>query len=145
MKDARDGLILLIEDNPDDVELTRLALRETDLPMRLVVARDGVEAVEALLGAEAVHPQLVLLDLKLPKLNGLDVLSRMRADERTRHLPVVVLTSSLEDEDLARCYALGANSYVRKPVDFARFVDVVNRLGIYWLVLNELPPELRPN
>lgn len=145
MKDARDGLILLIEDNPDDVELTRLALRETDLPMRMVVARDGVEAVEALLGAQAIHPQLVLLDLKLPKLNGLDVLSRMRADERTRHLPVVVLTSSLEDEDLARCYALGANSYVRKPVDFARFVDVVNRLGIYWLVLNELPPELRPN
>ena len=145
MKDARDGLILLIEDNPDDVELTRLALRETDLPMRMVVARDGVEAVEALLGAQAIHPQLVLLDLKLPKLNGLDVLSRMRADERTRHLPVVVLTSSLEDEDLAKCYALGANSYVRKPVDFARFVDVVNRLGIYWLVLNELPPELRPN
>ena len=141
----KNGLILLIEDNPDDVELTRLALRETDLPMRMVVARDGVEAVEALLGAEAIHPQLVLLDLKLPKLNGLDVLSRMRADERTRNLPVVVLTSSLEDEDLAKCYALGANSYVRKPVDFARFVDVVNRLGIYWLVLNELPPELRSN
>ena len=141
----KDGLILLIEDNPDDVELTRLALRETDLPMRMVVARDGVEAVEALLGKEAIHPQLVLLDLKLPKLNGLDVLSRMRADARTRNLPVVVLTSSLEDEDLARCYALGANSYVRKPVDFARFVDVVNRLGIYWLVLNELPPDLRAN
>jgi two-component system response regulator len=142
---VKDGLILLIEDNPDDVELTRLALRETDLPMRMVVARDGVEAVEALLGDAAIHPQLVLLDLKLPKLNGLDVLSRMRADDRTRNLPVVVLTSSLEDEDLAKCYALGANSYVRKPVDFARFVDVVNRLGIYWLVLNELPPELRPN
>ena len=141
----KDGLILLIEDNPDDVELTRLALRETDLPMRMVVARDGVEAVEALLGAAAIHPQLVLLDLKLPRLNGLDVLSRMRADDRTRNLPVVVLTSSLEDEDLAKCYALGANSYVRKPVDFARFVDVVNRLGIYWLVLNELPPELRAN
>jgi two-component system response regulator len=142
---VKDGLILLIEDNPDDVELTRLALRETDLPMRMVVARDGVEAVEALLGAQAIHPQLVLLDLKLPKLNGLDVLSRMRADDRTRNLPVVVLTSSLEDEDLAKCYALGANSYVRKPVDFARFVDVVNRLGIYWLVLNELPPDLRAN
>ena len=141
----KDGLILLIEDNPDDVELTRLALRETDLPMRMVVARDGVEAVEALLGEEAIHPQLVLLDLKLPKLDGLDVLKRMRADDRTRSLPVVVLTSSLEDEDLAKCYALGANSYVRKPVDFARFVDVVNRLGIHWLVLNELPPELRPN
>ena len=141
----KDGLILLIEDNPDDVELTRLALRETDLPMRMIVARDGVEAVEALLGEDAIHPQLVLLDLKLPKLNGLDVLSRMRADDRTRNLPVVVLTSSLEDEDLAKCYALGANSYVRKPVDFARFVDVVNRLGIYWLVLNELPPELRAN
>lgn len=141
----RDNLILLIEDNPDDVELTRLALRETDLPTRMVVARDGVEAVEALLGESAIHPQLVLLDLKLPKLDGLDVLQRMRADERTRGLPVVVLTSSLEDEDLSRCYALGANSYVRKPVDFARFVDVVNRLGIYWLVLNELPPELRAN
>jgi two-component system response regulator len=142
---VKDGLILLIEDNPDDVELTRLALRETDLPMRMVVARDGVEAVEALLGEAAIHPQLVLLDLKLPKLDGLDVLSRMRADARTRNLPVVVLTSSLEDEDLAKCYALGANSYVRKPVDFARFVDVVNRLGIYWLVLNELPPDLRAN
>jgi two-component system response regulator len=142
---VKDTLILLIEDNPDDVELTRLALRETDLPTRMVVARDGVEAVEALLGEAAIHPQLVLLDLKLPKLDGLDVLSRMRADERTRNLPVVVLTSSLEDEDLAKCYALGANSYVRKPVDFARFVDVVNRLGIYWLVLNELPPELRAN
>lgn len=141
----RDNLILLIEDNPDDVELTRLALRETDLPTRMVVARDGVEAVEALLGESAIHPQLVLLDLKLPKLDGLDVLQRMRVDERTRGLPVVVLTSSLEDEDLSRCYALGANSYVRKPVDFARFVDVVNRLGIYWLVLNELPPELRAN
>ena len=141
----RDNLILLIEDNPDDVELTRLALRETDLPTKMVVARDGVEAIEALLGEQAIRPQLVLLDLKLPKLNGLDVLQRMRADERTRNLPVVVLTSSLEDEDLARCYALGANSYVRKPVDFARFVDVVNRLGIYWLVLNELPPDLRSN
>jgi len=142
---VRDNLILLIEDNPDDVELTRLALRETDLPTRMVVARDGVEAVEALLGESAIHPQLVLLDLKLPKLDGLDVLQRMRADDRTRNLPVVVLTSSLENEDLARCYALGANSYVRKPVDYARFVDVVNRLGIYWLVLNELPADLRAN
>jgi CheY-like chemotaxis protein len=138
-------LILLIEDNADDVELTRLALRETDLPTRMVVARDGAEALEALLGEGAIRPQLVLLDLKLPKLDGLDVLRRVRADERTRNLPVVVLSSSLEDEDLARCYALGANSYVRKPVDFARFVDVVNRLGIYWLVLNELPPDLRAN
>jgi two-component system response regulator len=142
---VRDSLILLIEDNADDVELTRLALRETDLPTRMVVARDGVEAIEALLGERAIRPQLVLLDLKLPKLDGLDVLRRVRADERTRNLPVVVLSSSIEDEDLARCYALGANSYVRKPVDFARFVDVVNRLGIYWLVLNELPPDLRAN
>jgi two-component system response regulator len=140
---VRDSLILLIEDNPDDVELTRLALRETDLPTKMVVARDGVEALEVLLGERAIRPQLVLLDLKLPKLDGLDVLRRVRADQRTRNLPVVVLSSSVEDEDLARCYALGANSYVRKPVDFARFVDVVNRLGIYWLVLNELPPELR--
>jgi two-component system response regulator len=142
---VRDSLILLIEDNADDVELTRLALRETDLPTKMVVARDGVEAIEVLLGERAIRPQLVLLDLKLPKLDGLDVLRRVRADERTRNLPVVVLSSSVEDEDLARCYALGANSYVRKPVDFARFVDVVNRLGIYWLVLNELPPELRAN
>ncbi|CAA9230601.1 MAG: Two-component transcriptional response regulator, LuxR family [uncultured Chloroflexi bacterium] len=139
--------ILLVEDNPDDEELTRIALAESKIANELVVARDGVEAVDYLFGTGtfagrdlSAMPQVVLLDLKLPKLTGLEVLRRMRADERTRYLPVVVLTSSDEEQDLLESYGLGANSYVRKPVDFAQFVESVRQLGLYWLVLNRPAP-----
>ncbi|HET7770833.1 MAG TPA: response regulator [Chloroflexota bacterium] len=132
--------ILLVEDNPDDEELTRIAFEESNLANQLVVARDGVEALEYLLDSQRPLPQMVLLDLKLPKLNGLEVLRRLRADERTRFLPVVILTSSDEERDLFDSYGLGANSYVRKPVDFAQFVESVRQLGLYWLVLNRTPP-----
>ena len=132
--------ILLVEDNPDDEELTRIAFEESNLANQLVVARDGVEALEFLLDPKRPLPQIVLLDLKLPKLNGLEVLRRLRADERTKFLPVVILTSSDEERDLFDSYGLGANSYVRKPVDFAQFVDSVRQLGLYWLVLNRTPP-----
>jgi two-component system, response regulator len=142
--------ILLVEDNPDDEELTRVALEESKIANELVVARDGVEAVDYLFGTGAhagrdpsAMPQVVLLDLKLPKLNGLEVLRRMRAAERTRYLPVVILTSSDEEQDLLESYGLGANSYVRKPVDFAQFVESVRQLGLYWLVLNRAAPPAR--
>ena len=136
--------ILLVEDNPDDEELTRIAFEESNLANQLVVARDGVEALEYLLDSKRPLPQLVLLDLKLPKLNGLEVLRRLRADDRTKFLPVVILTSSDEERDLFDSYGLGANSYVRKPVDFAQFVDSVRQLGLYWLVLNRTPPTPTP-
>jgi len=147
-----DKVILLVEDNPDDEELTRLALQESNILNRLVVARDGAEALEYLFST-GVHadqgqvplPQLILLDLKLPKLDGLEVLRRVRADERTRLLPVVILTSSDEDQDLIRGYSLGANSYVRKPVDFTQFTEAVRHLGLYWLVLNHAPPAVHPS
>ena len=139
--------ILLVEDNPDDEELTRVALQESKIANTLVVARDGVEALDYLFGTGAhegrdtrLMPQVVLLDLKLPRLNGMEVLRRMRADDRTRYLPVVVLTSSDEEKDLFESYGLGANSYVRKPVDFAQFVDSVRQLELYWLVLNRPAP-----
>jgi CheY-like chemotaxis protein len=139
--------ILLVEDNPDDEELTRVALAESKIANTLVVARDGVEALDYLFGTgphagrDTRHmPQVVLLDLKLPRLSGTEVLRRMRADERTRYLPIVVLTSSDEEQDLFESYGLGANSYVRKPVDFAQFVDSVRQLGLYWLVLNKPAP-----
>ena len=132
--------ILLVEDNPDDEELTRIAFEESNLANQLVVAHDGVEALEFLLDPQRPLPQMVLLDLKLPKLNGLEVLRRLRADERGKFLPVVILTSSDEERDLFDSYGLGANSYVRKPVDFAQFVDSVRQLGLYWLVLNRTPP-----
>lgn len=136
--------ILLVEDNPDDGELTRLAFRECKFAYELVVAKDGQEALDYLF-ATGKHsardvcdmPQLVLLDLKLPRVNGLEVLKRVRADERTRFLPVVVLTSSREEQDLIDSYSLGANSYIQKPVDFNRFIEAVCQLGLYWLVLNE--------
>jgi two-component system, response regulator len=130
--------LLLVEDNPDDEALTLRAFRKHNLGNEVMVARDGVEALEVLLGGGPL-PQVVLLDLKLPRLDGLEVLRRLRSDERTRHLPVVVLTSSQEERDLVESYRLGANSYVRKPVDFAEFVDAVGHLGLYWLVLNKLP------
>ena len=132
--------ILLVEDNPDDEELTRIAFEESNLANQLVVARDGVEALEYLLDPAHALPQMVLLDLKLPRLNGLEVLRRLRADERTKFLPIVILTSSDEERDLLDSYGLGANSYVRKPVDFAQFVDSVRQLGLYWLVLNRPAP-----
>ncbi len=138
--------ILLVEDNPDDVALTRRALKKNNVLNEVVVARDGVEALDYLFGTGAyegrdtsVLPQLVLLDLKLPKVGGLEVLRRLRADERTRLLPVVILTSSREQQDLIGGYGYGANSYVRKPVDFAQFSRAVEQLKLYWLVLNESP------
>jgi two-component system, response regulator len=145
MKEQR--LILLVEDNDDDVELTLRALRRNRVANRVDVVRDGAEALEYLFatgsyaGRDARDtPNLVLLDLKLPKVGGLEVLERLRADPRTRRLPVVVLTSSNVETDLARSYDLGANSYIRKPVDFTQFMEAVNQLGLYWLVLNEAPP-----
>ncbi len=139
--------ILLVEDNPDDEALTRRALKKNNIGNEVVVARDGVEALDYLFGTGAYEgrdtsllPQLVLLDLKLPKVGGLEVLRRLRADERTRLLPVVILTSSREQQDLIGGYGYGANSYVRKPVDFAQFVEAVRQLGLYWLALNEAPP-----
>jgi two-component system response regulator len=143
-------LILLVEDNPDDEALTVRALKKNKIMNEVVVARDGVQALDYLFG-EGAHagrdtremPQLVLLDLKLPKLDGLRVLRRLRANDRTRLLPVVILTSSNEDKDRIDGYGLGANSYVRKPVDFDQFVAAVAQLGLYWLVLNEAPPTRR--
>jgi two-component system response regulator len=132
-------VILLVEDNPDDEALTLRAFKKSNLGNEVVVARDGVEALEFLMNHELELPKLVLLDLKLPKLDGMDVLERVRADERTRLLPVVVLTSSKEQEDLLKSYALGANSYIRKPVDFNQFIQAIQQLGLYWLVLNESP------
>ena len=140
-------VILLVEDNPDDEVLTLRALNKNNIKNDVVVARDGAEALDYLFGTgkyagrdTALMPQVVLLDLKLPKIEGLEVLRRVRADERTKLLPVVILTSSNEDQDRIAGYGLGANSYVRKPVDFTQFLDAARHLGLYWLVLNEAPP-----
>jgi len=145
MKEQR--LILLVEDNDDDVELTLRALRRNRVANRVDVVRDGAEALEYLFATGGYAgrdvrdtPNLVLMDLKLPKVGGLEVLERLRSDPRTRRLPVVILTSSNVESDLARSYDLGANSYIRKPVDFTQFMEAVNQLGLYWLVLNEAPP-----
>ena len=139
-------VILLVEDNPDDEALTLRALKKNDIRNQVVVARDGAQALEYLFGTgerkegdPEVLPELVLLDLKLPRVDGLEVLRRIRADERTRLLPVVILTSSKEQRDLVEGYGYGANSYIRKPVDFGQFVEAVRQLGLYWLVLNETP------
>jgi len=141
-------IILLVEDNQDDEELAILAFKKAQVVNGLVVARDGVEALDYLFGTGshagrdvADLPQLMLLDLKLPKVDGHEVLRRVRADPRTRRLPVVILTSSREEEDLVKGYDLGANSYVRKPVDSGQFVEAVSQLQVYWLVLNEAPPK----
>lgn len=138
--------ILLVEDNPDDVELTMRALKKSNVLNEVVVARDGVEALDYLLGTgkfagrdTGVTPQMILLDLKMPKMDGLEVLKRIRTNERTKLLPVVILTTSSEDKDKVESYKFGANSYIRKPVDFNQFVDAVRQLGLYWLVLNEAP------
>jgi two-component system response regulator len=136
---TREAIILLVEDNPDDEALTRRALLKHNLRNELVVARDGQEALDYLFGGGRL-PHLILLDLKLPKIDGLEVLRRLRADERTKLLPVVILTSSNEERDLVNGYSLGANSYVRKPVDFNEFTDAARQLGLYWLLLNEPPP-----
>jgi two-component system response regulator len=140
-------MILLVEDNPDDEALTIRALKKNNIGNDLAVVRDGAEALEFLFctGAYADRdpndrPQVILLDINLPKVDGLEVLHRIRADENTRLLPVVILTSSKEEQDMIRGYSLGANSYVRKPVDFDEFVEAVRQLGLYWLILNEAPP-----
>ena len=140
----REGLILLVEDQDDDVELTLRAFSRSNIANEIVVVRDGEEALDYLLTSgpyadrdPSLTPSVVLLDLKLPKVSGLDVLRRMRADTRTRRLPVVVLTSSNEERDVIASYDLGANSFVRKPVDFAQFIEAAHHLGLYWLVLNE--------
>jgi CheY-like chemotaxis protein len=143
MMDER--VILLVEDNPKDEALTLRALKKGNIANKVVVARDGVQALDYLFapGADAgrnMLPQLILLDLKLPKIDGHEVLKRIRDDERTQLLPVVILTTSVEDRDRLEGYRLGANSYVRKPVDFAEFAQAVVQLGLYWLVLNEQPP-----
>jgi two-component system response regulator len=139
--------ILLVEDNPDDEELTLIALRDNKISNPIVVARDGQEALDYLFGAgqytgrdSRETPALILLDLKLPKVSGLEVLRRLRAHEHTRLTPVAILTSSKEDSDVLQSYSLGANSYIRKPVDFPQFIEAVRQLGLYWLVLNEPPP-----
>ena len=142
---AKPSKILLVEDDPHDVELTLSALTENHLTNEIVVARDGAEALDYLYRRgsyqlrEVGNPAVILLDLKLPKVDGLEVLRRMRSDERTKLLPVVILTSSREQQDLVNGYGYGANSYIRKPVDFAQFVEAVRQLGLYWLVLNETP------
>ena len=142
-----DKFILLVEDNADDEALTLRALTKSNIANRVQVARDGVEAIDYLLGTGphagrdvANLPQLVLLDLKLPRMDGLEVLKRIRADPRTRLIPVVILTSSKEEHDLVSGYSSGANSYIRKPVDFTQFAEAVRQLGVYWLVINEAPP-----
>jgi two-component system response regulator len=142
-----DKTILLVEDNPNDEELTLRALRKANIANEVAIARDGQEALDFLFGAgkyagreRPTMPAVVLLDLKLPKLDGIDVLQRIRADPRTKLVPVVVLTSSSEDEDMVRSYQSGANSYVRKPIEFSAFANAVTQLGMYWVLINEIPP-----
>jgi DNA-binding response OmpR family regulator len=144
------NIILLVEDNPDDEALTLRALKKNNIANQVIVARDGAEALDYLFGTGKYSgrdvnlvPQVLLLDLKLPKIEGLEVLRQLRADERTKLLPVVILTSSNEEKDRINGYDLGANSYVRKPVDFNQFIEAVRQLGLYWLVLNEPPPVRR--
>lgn len=140
-------IILLVEDEPDDEALALRALKKNNIRNTVVVARDGVAALDYLLGREAYAgrdlsqmPQVVLLDLKLPKMDGLEVLRQIRTNERTKLLPVVIMTTSREERDVIESYSLGANSYIRKPVDFNQFAEAVRQLGLYWLLLNEAPP-----
>ena len=144
---GEDKFILLIEDNPDDELLTLRALQKNNIMNKVVVVRDGVEALDYLFGTgayegrdTAIQPQVILLDLKLPKLDGLEVLKRLRANPATRLLPVVVMTTSQEESDIVSSYQLGANSYIRKPVELATFIEAVRQLGLYWLVLNIAAP-----
>lgn len=145
-----ESVILLVEDNPDDEALTLRALKKNNIRNEVVIARDGVEAVDYLFGTGAhagrdlsTMPQVVLLDLKLPKMDGFEVLERIRSSEATKFLPVVILTTSNEDQDRIRGYGLGANSFVRKPVEFDKFIEAVRQLGLYWLILNESAPVSR--
>jgi CheY-like chemotaxis protein len=144
----QEKIIFLVEDNPDDVVLTERALKKSHILNKLVVARDGAEALEYIFGTGnysgrdmSKMPEVILLDLKLPKIDGLEVLKKIRADMRTKLLPVVILTSSKEENDLINGYSLGANSYIRKPVNFNQFAEAIRQLGLYWLVLNEAPPQ----
>jgi two-component system response regulator len=146
----KDKIILLVEDNPDDETLTLRALKKNNISNQVIVARDGAEALDYLFGNGEhsgrdmnLRPQVVLLDLKLPKIDGLEVLRQVRANESTKLLPVVILTSSDEEQDRLKGYGLDANIYVRKPIDFNQFLEAVRQLGLYWLVLNEQPPALR--
>ena len=143
----KDKIILLVEDNPDDVDLTLRALKKNNILNEVAVATDGAQALDFLFctGSFAGRdpssfPAVTLLDLKLPKIDGLDVLRRIRSDERTKLLPVVILTSSRQEQDLVQSYSLGANSFIRKPVDFHQFTEAIHQLGLYWLILNEPPP-----
>jgi CheY-like chemotaxis protein len=143
------SILLLVEDNPDDEELTLLAFERNAIPSEVVVAHDGVEALDYLFGTgsyagrnPAITPTLILLDLQLPRINGLEVLQRLRSDSRTKLIPVVILTTSNEQQDLINSYSLGCNSYIRKPVDYDQFVSVVQQMGVYWLFINEPPPIL---
>ncbi|WP_419806889.1 response regulator [Terriglobus sp.] len=133
--------ILLVEDDPDHEALTIRALKKSNIVNDVAIARDGEEAVNMLLGPNPIKPQVILLDLKLPKLDGLEVLRRLRENDATRTLPVVILTSSDEERDVMRSYSLGVNSYIRKPVNFTDFAEATRQLGMYWLVLNECPPK----
>lgn len=142
-----DKVILLVEDNPSDIGLTQRAFQKNGISNKLVLAEDGQEALDYLFGTGAhagrnmdEMPMVILLDLKLPRIDGLEVLRRLRADSRTRRIPVVILTSSSEERDIAAGYDLGTNSYIRKPVDFHQFADVIKQLGMYWLVTNQAPP-----
>jgi two-component system response regulator len=146
----KNKVILIAEDNENDEELTLRALRKNNISNNVVVVRDGQEALDYLFGTGAhasrnlsERPQVMLLDINLPKVNGLEVLKRIRADERTKTMPVVILTSSAEERDRLAAYANFANSYIRKPVDFDQFTDAVRELGLYWLILNEPPPQPR--
>jgi len=143
-------IILLVEDNPDDIELTLRVLKQYNIANEIVVVRNGAEALDWLFGTGAytdrdtsIMPTVILLDLHLPKVDGLEVLRRVRADERTELVPVVILTSSQEQEDLVNGYKFGCNSYIRKPVDFVHFGEAVRQLGLYWVLLNEAPPSVR--
>ena len=145
-------LILLVEDNPDDVVLTLRALKKNNILNEVVVANDGVEALDFLFGTGTyegrdtdILPVITLLDLKLPKIDGLEVLRRLRSDSRTKIMPVIVLTTSKEEKDILDSYNFGANSYIRKPVDFIQFTEAIRQLGMYWLLLNERPPTYRRN
>jgi CheY-like chemotaxis protein len=144
--DINEVEILLVEDNPNDAELTLRALKKNNLANRVMHAKDGAEALEFIFGTGAFAgrsvektPKVIMLDLKLPKVNGIEVLERIKGDERTKNIPVVVLTSSREDSDLTRCYELGVNSYIVKPVEFENFVKAISDLGFYWLLLNQIP------